>query len=170
MQVLADLRHRLELDLARLPPALEGAAFTYGFHATQLRLLGRHWLDRFDWRKEEARLNAAADHFTTRIDGLDVHFLHAKPTARAAAGKRVIPLLLVHGWPGEPEYVASSWGSVFAGLRVNVCAAVKEMPVRTLHLWPTLYTFAEICSDGTIDETLGSAHTCAAFALNSLQL
>lgn len=33
------------------------------------------------------------------ITGLDIHFIHTKPSN--AEGKRVLPLLLVHGWPGS---------------------------------------------------------------------
>lgn len=32
---------------------------------------------------------------------LSIHFIHIKPTAEAAAGKTVVPLLLMHGWPGS---------------------------------------------------------------------
>lgn len=32
---------------------------------------------------------------------LNVHFIHVKPTAKASAGQTVVPLLLIHGWPGS---------------------------------------------------------------------
>lgn len=31
--------------------------------------------------------------------GIDVHFLHVKPVQRA--GQKVLPLMMVHGWPGS---------------------------------------------------------------------
>ncbi len=31
--------------------------------------------------------------------GLDIHFVHVKP--KDAKGKKVLPLLMVHGWPGS---------------------------------------------------------------------
>ena len=40
------------------------------------------------------------NHFKTRIDGIDVHFVRAKPDPKVAKGKKVLPLLFVHGWPG----------------------------------------------------------------------
>ena len=39
--------------------------------------------------------------FKTTIDGLDIHFVHSKPTPEASKGKTVVPLLIVHGWPGS---------------------------------------------------------------------
>ena len=54
-----------------------------------------YWRDEYDWRRYEDRLNALPQ-FTTRIDGLDIHFLHVRsPHADAT------PLLLTHGWPGS---------------------------------------------------------------------
>ncbi len=97
--MLEDLKHRLELDLARLAPPLEGAAFNYGFNSDYLKTVGKYWLEKYDWRREESALNSVP-HFKTSLDGLDVHFVHAKPDAKAAKGKKVLPLLMVHGWPG----------------------------------------------------------------------
>ena len=52
------------------------------------------WVDH-DWRATERRLNAVPQ-FTTTIDGLRIHFLHAR-SPRAGA----FPLVLTHGWPGS---------------------------------------------------------------------
>lgn len=35
----------------------------------------------------------------TRISGLDIHFLRASPPK--GSSKTVVPLLMVHGWPGS---------------------------------------------------------------------
>lgn len=35
----------------------------------------------------------------TNYTGLDIHFLHVKP--KNTEGKRVLPLLILHGWPGS---------------------------------------------------------------------
>jgi len=43
--------------------------------------------------------------FKTQIEGLDVHFIHVKPTKQA---KTILPLLVIHGWPGSVlEYYKS---------------------------------------------------------------
>ncbi|CAG0894760.1 unnamed protein product [Darwinula stevensoni] len=95
---LEELRRRLELD-SRLVQALEGQGFRYGFNAAFLEEVQQYWLDEYDWRKEEARLNALP-HFKTYIQGLNVHFVHVKPGAGKGKGK-TCPVLLLHGWPGS---------------------------------------------------------------------
>ena len=56
-----------------------------------MRDLGR----RYDWRATERRLNAIGQ-FRTELDGLGIHFLHARsPHADA------LPLVMTHGWPGS---------------------------------------------------------------------
>lgn len=50
---------------------------------------------KFDWRKEEAKLNGLPQ-FTTEIDGQTLHFIHVKSQRQDA-----IPLMLIHGWPGS---------------------------------------------------------------------
>ena len=39
------------------------------------------------------------DQYTTFIDGMNIHYFHVKP--KNAAGKKILPLLLLHGWPGS---------------------------------------------------------------------
>jgi len=59
-----------------------------------------HWLDGFDWRKREERLNSFP-HFKVEVTGsdgvaIDVHFMalfSEKPDA--------IPIAFYHGWPGS---------------------------------------------------------------------
>ena len=54
-----------------------------------------YWLNKYDWRKSEARLNRFAQ-FKTEIDGLGIHFIHVKsPHADA------LPVVITHGWPGS---------------------------------------------------------------------
>ena len=94
------MKTRLELDLTRVTEPLEGVGFDYGFNGNYLKEVGQYWLKKYDWRRGEKRLNAF-EHFKTDLDGIEVHFMHIKPTAAQKKGKKVLPLLLVHGWPGE---------------------------------------------------------------------
>ncbi len=91
--VLADLRDRLRRT--RYPNAIEGAGWEPGTELSYLRQLVDHWIDGFDWRAQEARLNAH-DQCTTTVDGQRIHMIHARSVEPDA-----LPLLLVHGWPGS---------------------------------------------------------------------
>jgi pimeloyl-ACP methyl ester carboxylesterase len=57
--------------------------------------LYEYWRTKFDWRAQERRVNAWPQ-FTTRVDGIELHFVHAR-----SKHERATPLLLVHGWPGS---------------------------------------------------------------------
>lgn len=54
-----------------------------------------YWRDRFDWRAQEARLNAFPQ-YKVRLHDIDLHFLHV-----LGKGPNPHPLLLSHGWPGS---------------------------------------------------------------------
>jgi len=90
---LEDLRTRL--TRTRWPDELPGTGWDYGVPQPFLRELVNYWCMSYDWRKEEARLNAVPQ-FTTRIDGQRLHFLHVRSQEADA-----LPLLLLHGWPGS---------------------------------------------------------------------
>jgi epoxide hydrolase len=90
---LDDLRSRLERT--RWSDELPGAGSDYGVPAAYVRRLVEHWLDGYDWRKWEARLNQCAPSETT-IDGQRIHFLHVRSREPNA-----FPLILTHGWPGS---------------------------------------------------------------------
>ncbi|TDD52997.1 epoxide hydrolase [Nonomuraea terrae] len=95
---LADLRERLART--RWAPEPAGGDKGYGVPLARVRELAEHWRDRYDWRAQEARLNAYPQ-FTTTIDGANVHFLHVRSPEPDA-----LPLVLSHGWPGSvAEYL-----------------------------------------------------------------
>lgn len=88
-----DLRERLART--RWPDELPGAGWAYGTPLGYVRELADYWVKEFDWRAQEARLNAFPQ-FTTDIDGQNVHFLHVRSPEPGA-----LPLLVTHGWPGS---------------------------------------------------------------------
>lgn len=90
--VLKNLRERL--TDTRWPDQLNGADWTYGTSIDYLKQLVAYWRDTYDWRAQERRINALPQ-FKTRIDGLDIHFVHKKSPEPNA-----FPILLLHGWPG----------------------------------------------------------------------
>jgi len=92
-EVLDDLRRRLAAT--RFPDQIPGTSWDYGSDLEYLKGLVGYWLDKFDWRAQERRLNEF-DHFKTVIDGVDIHFIHQR-----SAEDDATPLLLTHGWPGS---------------------------------------------------------------------
>ncbi|GMU77352.1 MAG: microsomal epoxide hydrolase [Acidimicrobiia bacterium] len=91
--VLDDLRERLART--RLPNQIEGVGWAQGTELGYLTDLIAYWRDGFDWRAQEARLNAF-DQFVTEIDGQRLHFVHQRSPEPGA-----LPLLISHGWPGS---------------------------------------------------------------------
>jgi pimeloyl-ACP methyl ester carboxylesterase len=92
-EVLADLRERLAR--ARFPDEPPVEPWTTGTSVEYMRELARYWRDEFDWRAQEAKLNAFPQ-FTVPLAGIDLHFIHAP-----GKGPKPFPLLISHGWPGS---------------------------------------------------------------------
>jgi pimeloyl-ACP methyl ester carboxylesterase len=66
-----------------------------GVQLATLQELARYWSTDYDWRKAEARLNAYPQ-FVTKIDGVDIHFIHVR-----SRNPNALPLIMTHGWPGS---------------------------------------------------------------------
>ena len=91
--VLTDLRARLRNT--RWPEAEPVDDWSQGVPLAWIQDMCRYWAQDYDWRAREAALNRF-DQFMMQIDGVDVHFIHARsPHAHA------MPLLMTHGWPGS---------------------------------------------------------------------
>ena len=86
---IADLR--LRLDRTRFPDQAPGEPWAYGTDLVYMRDLAAYWRDSFDWRAEEARLNAFPQ-FTVPMHGIELHFLQVP-----GKGPAPLPLLLSHG-------------------------------------------------------------------------
>ncbi|OBS60226.1 hypothetical protein A6R68_08653 [Neotoma lepida] len=94
---IKDLHQRI--DRFRASPPLEGSCFHYGFNSNYLKKVVSFWRNEFDWKKQVEILNRYP-HFKTKIEGLDIHFIHVKPP-QLPSGRTPKPLLMVHGWPGS---------------------------------------------------------------------
>ncbi len=92
-EAIADLRERLART--RFPDPAPGDPWAHGTDVGYLRGLVDYWRDGFDWRAEEARLNAFPQ-YKVPLHGIDLHFLHVP-----GQGPDPLPLLLSHGWPGS---------------------------------------------------------------------
>ncbi|KAF1926207.1 putative epoxide hydrolase [Didymella exigua CBS 183.55] len=67
----------------------------YGVTHKWLRETKDYWLNTYDWRAEERRINSFPN-YRMAIDGVDVHFV-----ALFSSKKDAIPIQLLHGWPGS---------------------------------------------------------------------
>ena len=90
---LDDLRERLRRT--RWPEAETVDDWSQGIPLAYVQELTGYWADRFDWRSTEALLNRLPQ-FRTDIDGLAIHFIHARSPHPDA-----LPLIITHGWPGS---------------------------------------------------------------------
>ena len=90
---LADMRRRI--TATRWPERETVTDESQGVKLEIIQDLARYWAADYDWRKVESRLNALPQ-YITEIDGLDIHFIHARSTESGA-----LPLIITHGWPGS---------------------------------------------------------------------
>jgi epoxide hydrolase len=91
--VLADLKSRLRNT--RWPEAELVDDWSQGAPLKWIKDVCGYWAEQYDWKKREAALNRFAQ-FTTDIDGLGIHFIHAR-----SPHPQAMPLIITHGWPGS---------------------------------------------------------------------
>ncbi|MGK2912904.1 MAG: epoxide hydrolase family protein [Porticoccaceae bacterium] len=91
--VLTDLKRRL--INTRWPEKEAVDDWSQGIPLAYVQDVCRYWLETYDWRASEVRLNRFSQ-FITNIDGLDIHFIHQR-----SPHKEAVPLLITHGWPGS---------------------------------------------------------------------
>jgi hypothetical protein len=92
-EAIDDLRRRLALT--RWPDQETVTDQSQGVQLATMKELVRYWQTDYDWRKAEAKLNALPQ-FVTRIDGVDIHFIHVR-----SRHPNALPLIMTHGWPGS---------------------------------------------------------------------
>ncbi len=90
-EIIDDLKSRL--SRTRWPDEAKGAGWTQGTSLPFMKELVDYWLNKFDWRAQERRLNSFPQ-FMTEVKGWNIHFVHLK-----GKGSKPIPILISHGWP-----------------------------------------------------------------------
>jgi pimeloyl-ACP methyl ester carboxylesterase len=90
---LADLRRRI--TATRWPDPEQVSDASQGVQLATMRRLAHYWATEHDWRRCETKINAVPN-FVTEIDGLDIHFIHARSKHANA-----LPMIVTHGWPGS---------------------------------------------------------------------
>ena len=73
----------------------EDGGWAYGADLAYMKELCRYWVTQYDWRQQEAHLNAFKQ-FKTVVDGLAIHFIYER-----GSGSSPTPLLIMHGWPSS---------------------------------------------------------------------
>ena len=73
----------------------DDGGWDYGTNLDYMKELCAYWVEAFDWRTQEAAINALAN-FVAPVDGIDIHFIHEK-----GSGPAPLPLIISHGWPGS---------------------------------------------------------------------
>jgi pimeloyl-ACP methyl ester carboxylesterase len=92
-EALSDLKRRLAAT--SWPERETVPDRSQGVQLATMKALVAYWQTSYDWRKVEARLNALPQ-FVTRIDGLDIHFIHVR-----SKNPNALPVIITHGWPGS---------------------------------------------------------------------
>jgi len=90
---LVELRKRIAA--ARWPSKELVGDRSQGVQLATLKALAHYWATDYDWRKAEAKLNSYPQ-FVTKIDGVDIHFIHVK-----SKHPNALPMIITHGWPGS---------------------------------------------------------------------
>lgn len=90
---LLDLRRRV--SATRWPDKETVADQSQGARLAEIQALVKYWGTDYDWRRAESTLNALPQ-FVTKIDGLDIHFIHVR-----SQHPNAMPVLITHGWPGS---------------------------------------------------------------------
>ena len=90
---ITDLRERL--SRTRWPEAETPDDWSQGIPLAYTQEVAKYWGEEYDMNRLAERLNAYP-HFTTHIDGVDVHFMHIR-----SSNEQAKPLVMTHGWPGS---------------------------------------------------------------------
>ena len=73
----------------------DDGGWKYGSNLGYMKEIASYWVNDFDWRKHEAKINKFSN-FTTVVDDIEMHFIHER-----GSGPNPTPLLLMLGWPGS---------------------------------------------------------------------
>ncbi len=92
-EALTDLRQRIKAT--RWPERETVNDASQGVQLATIQKLARYWSTEYDWRKTEAKLKTLP-HFVTKLDGLDIHFIHVR-----SKHPNAMPIIITHGWPGS---------------------------------------------------------------------
>ncbi|XP_034829183.1 juvenile hormone epoxide hydrolase-like [Maniola hyperantus] len=96
--MIEDLKSRLKNRRSYIRP-MDGTQSEYGINTIYLENILKYWLKDYNFKERAERLNRFP-HFKTKIQGLDIHYIRVKPEVKNV---KVLPLLLMHGWPSSSK-------------------------------------------------------------------
>ena len=73
----------------------DDGGWDYGTNMEYLKELCAYWVNDFDWRAQEKRLNGFPQ-FIAAVDDINMHFIYEQ-----GSGDAPMPLMISHGWPGS---------------------------------------------------------------------
>ena len=92
-EAIVDLRRRIT---AWRPPKREPVDDqSKGVQLATVQNLAEYWTSEYERRRCQAKLNRL-ENFVTGIDGVDIHFIHAR-----SLHDNALPVIVSHGWPGS---------------------------------------------------------------------
>ena len=89
--------HRIRSKVAQFPwhEMPDDGGWHYGTNLDFMKTFCDYWLEGFDWRHQERRLNSFS-HYLAEVDGIDLHFIRER-----GSGEAPMALIISHGWPGS---------------------------------------------------------------------
>ncbi len=94
-QMLEQIKQKIQEYPWELCYSQECNPWESGTNTAYLKELCDYWVNTYDWRKHEAKLNSFPN-YMAKVDDLDIHYI-----MEVGSGDNPKPLLLVHGWPGS---------------------------------------------------------------------
>ena len=73
----------------------DDGGWEYGTNLYFMREFCDYWVNKYDWRKEEKKINQFT-HYKSESDQIKLHFILEK-----GSGPNPLPLIISHGWPGS---------------------------------------------------------------------
>ncbi len=94
-EILSDLKQRLAN--IRWPEEVKVRDYDWelGIPVSYLKEVCDYWQNSYNWRERETALNQH-NQFKLKIDGLNIHFIHA-----LSPNENALPIVITHGWPGS---------------------------------------------------------------------
>ena len=72
----------------------DDGGWDYGANLDYMKELCKYWVNDFDWRAQERKINSF-NHHKMHIKGIDMHYIREE-----GRGPNPMPLMISHGWRG----------------------------------------------------------------------